>query len=151
MNNKGVTYILIMVMMSVIFIFALAISTMGLNDAKMSVEDNDRSKSYYMAEAGVYYAKGVIHHNPDPMQVPSTITVPADAVDIGPFYDSVTPDNGYAKQHGFILTIIYSGSSTYTVKSRGQYNGRESMLQASIPADGSIINNLQEITDKTLQ
>lgn len=152
MNKKGVSYILIMFAMSVIFIFTFTISTMGHNEYKLSIEANDRSKAYYMAEAGMYYAKGVIHHNPDPLQVPSTITVPAVTSDIGPYYDSDNPGDGYKKQHGFILTIAYDGvSTTYSIKSKGQYNGREALVQATIPADGSAINNLQKITDINLQ
>lgn len=153
MNNKGISYIFIMFAMSIVLIFTFAISTMGLNEYKLSIEANDRSKAYYMAEAGMYYAKGVINYNKNkPSQVPSTITVPAATSDIGPFYDSTTPSNGYIKQHGFVLTFTYDSIAlTFTVKSKGQYNGREAMVQAVIPINGSTIYNLHEITDINLQ
>lgn len=150
--NKGVSYIFIMLVMCVIFIFTLTLSTMGLNEDKISKQADDRSKAYYMAEAGIYYAKGVIAYDKsNPLQVPATITVPAATSDIGPFYDSVTPSNGYTKQHGFTLTFTYDGSTAFTVKSKGSYNGREAEVQAAIPNDGSAINNLQKITDISLQ
>lgn len=153
MNNKGVTYIFIMFVMSVILIFTLSITSLGLVEIKLSSEANDRSKAYYMAEAGIYYARGVIRQNPgQPLLVPAAITVPADESDIGPYYDAVTPSNGYTKLHGFALTITYDGGSTiYTVESKGQYNEREVLVQAEIPADGSAINDLQKITDRDLQ
>ena len=125
-NNKGISYVFVTLVMSVIFVLAVAILTMGLNDTKLSKANNNKSKAYYAAEAGVYYGGAIV------LEAVQAMVEPASSISVD------NPFSEYQMEHGFDLTITKEGSD-YRVLSEGIYNGETYKVEALVTIAGASI------------
>jgi len=125
-NNKGISFIFVTFLMGVIFTLLAAVWTMGMNDTTLSKIYNEKSKSYYIAEAGIYYGGSII------FEAVSTELEPQASVTIN------NPFSDYTKAHSFSLTITKEGSD-YRVVSIGTYNGQTSKVESLVTISGGNI------------
>jgi len=129
-NNKGISFVFVTFLMSVLFILLATVWQMGINDITLSKMYNDKSKSYYIAEAGLYYGGSITLE-----AVQTFVEPPADVTVNNPFSE-------YIKNHSFILTITKEGT-TYRVVSEGTYNGKTSKVEGLVTINGGNITYSQ--------
>ena len=129
-NNKGISFIFITFLMSTLFVILATVWQMGINDITLSKTYNDKSKSYYIAEAGVYYGGSIILE-----AVQSELEPPVNTTIEQPFSE-------YIKSHSFVLTITKEGA-TYRVVSEGTYNGKTSKVEGLVTISGGNITYSQ--------
>ncbi len=130
MNKRGISFIFVSFLMCTVFILLSVVWSMGINDITLSKNYNEKSKSYYIAEGGIYYAGSTIY---------SALNIGAEPE---AFYTLSNPYTEYKKEHSINLTITKEGLS-YRVVSEGIYNGKISKISALISVSGENITYSQ--------
>lgn len=125
-NNKGMSFVFITFLMFILLTFISAVSMLGMNDITLSKMHNDKSKSYYVAEAGLYYGGSIT------LEAVGALAEPPASVTVD------KPFSEYIKEHSFELTITKEGSN-YRVTSEGTYNDATSRVQGLVTISGGNI------------
>lgn len=130
MKNRGMSFIFVSFIMFSILGLLLIILNMGVNDIILSKKSNDKSKSFFLAESGVYYGGSIIYEAVQSASSPvSSITVNQ-------------PFDGYIKEHGYNISITAEGSD-YRVISVGNYNNTTQKIEVLVTITGNNISYTQ--------
>lgn len=131
-SNKGVAFPFIIVIIFIIFAFITVVWKLGMNDIVLLNMYNDKSKSYYVAESGLYYGGSLAY------EAVKSSTEPAGSVTVN------NPFSEYIKTHSFQLTITKTGSD-YDIISKGTYDGKVTTLEclATINTDNIVYRRMR--------